>query len=187
MHYALGCSWQNGRSRLVCGWMALSFCVACQSQRPAQREPEWPKEAAPEYPGMSASDTDAGPGDQAPLSQSPLAVHYQGHPAVQKLVGSATYYADSLAGNKTASGEVYRPAGFTAAHKTLPFGTVLRVVRSDTARQTYVTVNDRGPFAGSDRIIDLSRAAASELEMLKAGVVPVTVEVLELPGSGEQR
>jgi peptidoglycan lytic transglycosylase len=94
--------------------------------------------------------------------------------------GEATYYADSLAGNATASGEPYRPESFTAAHRTLPFGTILRVKRTDNGRVTYVKVNDRGPF-GVGRVIDLSRAAARELDMLRSGVVPVRVEVLERP------
>ncbi|NLE84969.1 MAG: septal ring lytic transglycosylase RlpA family protein [Myxococcales bacterium] len=95
--------------------------------------------------------------------------------------GKATYYADSLAGNSTASGEPYDPKLHSAAHRKLPFGTVVRVTRQDTGAVTYVRVNDRGPFGSRDRVIDLSRAAAEELEMLRAGVVPVRVEVLDRP------
>ena len=94
--------------------------------------------------------------------------------ATQK--GRASYYADSLAGNKTASGEPYDPNAMTAAHRTLPFGTWV-VVRS-RGRQVKVRINDRGPFGGKGRIIDLSRAAAEELGMVKAGVVDVTVDVV---------
>ena len=92
--------------------------------------------------------------------------------------GLATYYADSLAGNKTASGEIYRPALLTAAHRKLPFGTKVRVVRLSNGRSVVVTINDRGPFAGKGRIIDLSRAAAERLQMIRAGVVEVRIEVL---------
>jgi rare lipoprotein A len=95
------------------------------------------------------------------------------------LEGKATYYGDSLAGNKTASGEVYDPRAFTAAHRTLPFGTVVRVVRLDTQRYVYVRITDRGPFGNRQRIIDLSKIAAERLGMLRAGVVKVRVEVLE--------
>lgn len=89
--------------------------------------------------------------------------------------GQATYYADSLAGHRTASGERYDPRAFTAAHRTLPFGTLVKVVRVDDGRAVTVRINDRGPFAGDERVIDLSRAAAEELGMMRAGVVAVRV------------
>lgn len=95
------------------------------------------------------------------------------------LQGKATYYSNSLSGRKTASGEVYDPKAFTAAHRTLPFGSVVRVIRTDTNRHVYVRVNDRGPFGKRDRIIDLSYVAAERLGMLRAGVVPVRVELLD--------
>ena len=114
-------------------------------------------------------------------SSSALAKQYEGKKALQTLEGKATYYADSLAGNHTASGEPYDPELFTAAHKKLPFGTVVRVVRRDNGQTTYVKINDRGPFGAKDRIIDLSKAAARELDMLGAGVVGVRVEVVERP------
>ncbi|HVJ16574.1 MAG TPA: septal ring lytic transglycosylase RlpA family protein [Polyangiaceae bacterium] len=93
--------------------------------------------------------------------------------------GEASYYADSLAGRSTASGEPYEPARFTAAHRKLPFGTMLRVKRTDDGRSVYVRVNDRGPYGGRGRIVDLSKSAAEELGMLRQGVVKVTIEVVE--------
>jgi rare lipoprotein A len=96
---------------------------------------------------------------------------------VREQRGKATYYADSLAGRRTASGERYDPKAFTAAHRSLPFGTVVRVVRVDDGREVTVRINDRGPFAGEERVIDLSRAAAERIGMLRAGVVPVRVLV----------
>ena len=78
-----------------------------------------------------------------------------------------------------ANGDVYDPRKHTAAHRKLPFGTVVRVTRRDTGAVTYVTINDRGPFGSNQRIIDLSRAAAEDLAMMKAGVVDVLVEVLD--------
>jgi rare lipoprotein A len=97
----------------------------------------------------------------------------------QTLRGLATYYHDSLSGNLTASGERYDPEDFSAAHRTLPFGTRLRVRRTDmSGSPVCVTVNDRGPFAGKKRVVDVSRRAAEHLEMVSAGVVPVLVEVL---------
>jgi rare lipoprotein A len=97
------------------------------------------------------------------------------HPPPQR--GKASWYGRALAGNPTASGEPFRPSRRTAAHKTLPFGTVVRVTRSDTGARVRVVINDRGPFV-EGRVIDLSRRAARRIDMLKAGVVPVEVEVV---------
>lgn len=94
-------------------------------------------------------------------------------------VGLASYYHDSLAGNLTANGERYDPAAPTAAHRTLPLGTVLDVVRRD-GRAVRVRVNDRGPFI-EGRILDLSRGAATALEMLREGVVEVALYLVYVP------
>ena len=83
----------------------------------------------------------------------------------------ASYYHDSLAGNLTASGVPYDPTELSAAHKTLPFGTKLRVVR-ENGNEVFVTINDRGPFI-EGRVIDLSRAAATEIGMIEDGVAEV--------------
>ncbi|MEM9725125.1 MAG: septal ring lytic transglycosylase RlpA family protein [Pseudomonadota bacterium] len=90
--------------------------------------------------------------------------------------GVASYYADSLAGNPTASGPPYDPQALTAAHRTLPFGVRLKVTRG--AAETHVTVNDRGPFIDG-RVIDLSRRAAAALDLLTIGVAEVCYEVLD--------
>jgi rare lipoprotein A len=103
---------------------------------------------------------------------------YRAAPALAVLTGAAAYYHDSLAGRPTASGEPYYPTDFTAAHRTLPFGTILRVTPSAGGPNVHVRVTDRGPFGEARRIIDLSRAAAERLGMLQAGVIPVVVEVL---------
>jgi rare lipoprotein A len=98
----------------------------------------------------------------------------------RRLRGQATYYGDAFAGRKTANGERYRPEAFTAAHRTLPFGTRVRVKRLDGKGESVcVRINDRGPFGKASRIIDLSKAAAKDLSMLRAGVVRVEVEVLK--------
>jgi rare lipoprotein A len=95
------------------------------------------------------------------------------------LRGKATYYGDQFAGRKTASGELYQPQELTAAHRTLPFGTLVRVRRIDGQQQAVcVRVTDRGPFGNQQRIIDVSKAAARKLDMLRAGVIGVVVEVL---------
>ncbi len=95
--------------------------------------------------------------------------------------GKATWYSDALAGHPTASGEDYDPQALTAAHRTLPLGTRVRVTNLGNDRTVDVRINDRGPFGRADRIIDLSRAAAEALDMIDAGVVRVRLEVLEVP------
>lgn len=130
-------------------------------------------------PSLEAMDEPKAP--LMPAKSSSLAKEYDGKKPLSTVKGKATYYADSLAGNHTANGDIYDPDEFTAAHKKLPFGTVVRVVREDTGDATYVRINDRGPFGPSDRIIDLSKAAAEEIDMMKAGVVSVRVEVLDKP------
>ncbi len=91
--------------------------------------------------------------------------------------GKASWYGPGFAGNPTASGERFRPWKRTAAHKTLPFGTVVKVTRTDTGRTVRVVINDRGPFV-QGRIIDLSRKAARRLRMIDDGVAPVEVKVV---------
>lgn len=86
--------------------------------------------------------------------------------------GWASFYGEELRGRRTASGETFNPASLTAAHRSLPFGTCVRVVRPANRRAVDVWVNDRGPYTG-DRIIDLSQAAAGKLGMMAQGVVRV--------------
>ena len=95
--------------------------------------------------------------------------------------GYASFYSDRLAGHATANGEAYDPTALTAAHRSLPFGTRVVVQRIDTGARVEVRINDRGPFAGARRVIDLSRAAAEAISMVRAGVVAVTVQVLSIP------
>jgi rare lipoprotein A len=96
--------------------------------------------------------------------------------------GAASFYSDALAGNTTANGESYDPAALTAAHRTLRFGTRVRVRREDDGRSVEVCINDRGPYVDG-RVIDLSRAAATRLGMIRAGVVDVSLEVVGHTGS----
>lgn len=93
--------------------------------------------------------------------------------------GRASYYADSLAGNRTASGERYDPSALTAASRDLPFDTRVRVTRMDTGASVIVRINDRGPFRDESRILDVSRAAAERLDMIREGVIDIRAEVLE--------
>lgn len=97
-------------------------------------------------------------------------------------VGMASFYSQRFAGRRTASGERYDPAALTAAHRTLPLGTVLRVTHIDVRGQplgppVVVRVNDRGPYAAG-RILDLSMAAARRLGIIESGVVRVKIEIV---------
>jgi len=96
---------------------------------------------------------------------------------VAVLHGKASYYYGRWIGRKTANGEIYRATDVTAAHKTLPFNTMVRVTNLKNGKSVIVRINNRGPYI-KGRIIDLSLVAAQEIEMTKAGVVPVRVEVL---------
>jgi rare lipoprotein A len=93
--------------------------------------------------------------------------------------GIASWYGPEFDGRPTASGEIFNSSLFTAAHPSLPFGTQLRITNKHNDKQVVVRVNDRGPFV-SARIIDLSRAAAEQLDMLVTGTAPVIVEDLEI-------
>ena len=106
------------------------------------------------------------------LSGMPLAIRQ----TVQR--GKASYYGDSFKGKRTASGEIYNPRKLTAAHRTLPFGTRVRVTNLFNDKSVIVRINDRGPFIKS-RIIDLSRAAAEKLDMIDNGVIEVLIEIIE--------
>jgi rare lipoprotein A len=97
--------------------------------------------------------------------------------------GNASWYAKKFHGHKTASGEVYDMFAMTAAHKSLPLPSYVRVTRTDNGKSCIVRVNDRGPFHRG-RIIDLSYAAAARLDMIRIGEAPVEIEVIS---AGEAR
>jgi rare lipoprotein A len=92
--------------------------------------------------------------------------------------GVASYYARSFHGEETASGETFNQNELVAAHKTLPFGTRVKVTNLDNGKQVTVRIVDRGPFE-QGRIIDLSRVAAARLDLLEDGVVSVKIEKVD--------
>ncbi|HCJ28294.1 MAG TPA: septal ring lytic transglycosylase RlpA family lipoprotein [Pseudomonas sp.] len=92
--------------------------------------------------------------------------------------GQASYYARSFHGEKTASGEIFNQNELVAAHKTLRFGTRVKVTNLDNGKQVTVRIVDRGPFEPG-RIIDLSRVAAGKLDLLEDGIVRVKIEKVE--------
>ena len=109
-----------------------------------------------------------------------------------ELKGQASYYAEPYHGRPTASGEIFDTyKDMTAAHRTLPFNTLVRVTNEDNGRNVDVRINDRGPFV-KGRVIDLSLKAARELDMVRAGVAPVKLTILgeskkEQRGEGKAR
>ena len=93
----------------------------------------------------------------------------------------ASYYGEAFQGRPTSSGEIFDMYAMTAAHKTLPFGTMLEVTNLENGNSVVVRVNDRGPFV-ADREIDLSQGAAEKLGMITAGVARVSISILSEPG-----
>ena len=92
--------------------------------------------------------------------------------------GEASWYGPGFYGNRTANGELFRPGTLTAAHRTLPFGTKVRVTNLWNGRSAIVRINDRGPFHGR-RVIDLAHGAASQLGLISSGIAQVKLEVLQ--------
>lgn len=130
--------------------------------------------AAPRYTHAQSDSTTApdivtSPDDDAGASQQASGNFYQ--------TGEASYYANKFHGRKTASGQRYDRSKFTAAHRTLPFGTMVRVTNQKNNLTVTVRVNDRGPQKRS-RIIDLSAAAAKEIKMISDGIVRVGIEIV---------
>ena len=105
-------------------------------------------------------------------------------PPAENLHGVASWYGEEFAGRTTANGEIFDPLLLTAAHRTLPFGTVLDITNPKTTKTVRVRVNDRGPYIGS-RVIDLSYAAAQQIGLIEPGIGEVDIKIVHL-GSGER-
>jgi len=130
------------------------------AQRPAARPEPAPQPPAPTIPPRAAPPPT---GDTAKSTQQR---------------GRISMYGINFAGKKTASGESFDPAALTMAHRTLPFGTRVRVTNLENQRSVEVVVNDRGPFVAG-RIADLSLAAARQIDMIDDGVVEALLDILE--------
>jgi rare lipoprotein A len=113
-----------------------------------------------------------------PALPAPIAPAPRSPRVIQVSNGEASWYGPGFFGNRTASGEVLRPGTLTAAHRTLPFGTRVRVTNLWNGRQAVVRINDRGPFHGG-RVIDLAHGAAQELGVVASGVARVKLEILQ--------
>lgn len=99
--------------------------------------------------------------------------------------GYATYYSDIFHGRKTASGQVYNKNEMVCAHRKLPFNSYLKVTNLSNQKTVIVRVIDRGPYGGNGYIIDLSRAAAKELNMIQAGIARVSIELVSKPAKDD--
>ena len=124
---------------------------------------------------LAAAEPVAGVPDAAGIPRP--GVHMSAHYRTTSLTGVASWYGGHHAGRQTASGEIFSTALRTAAHRNLPFGTMLRVTNLRNGRTSVVRVNDRGPFVGG-RSIDLSEQAARDLAMVDDGLAPVRLEIL---------
>ena len=118
--------------------------------------------------GNKTSETGKGEESRAPASGRVLLT----------LEGVASYYAEDFNGKLTSNGETYDMNGLTAAHRTFPFGTKVRVTNLENGKSVIVRINDRGPFK-EGRIIDLSRGAAERVDLIPTGTARVKLEVLE--------
>jgi len=106
------------------------------------------------------------------------AAHHKSKQAAQySTTGIASWYGPGFAGEKTANGERYKPSGLTAAHKTLPFGTCVKVTNLANNESVIVRINDRGPYVRG-RLIDLSQGAAKKISMLHHGTTKVKIETI---------
>ncbi len=114
----------------------------------------------------------------APVAPQPIAPAPASPRVVKVSSGEASWYGPGFFGNRTANGEVFRPGTLTAAHRTLPFGTKVRVTNLWNGRIAVVRINDRGPFHGS-RVIDLAHGAAQKLGLTASGIAQVKLEVLQ--------
>lgn len=104
----------------------------------------------------------------------------------QKASGLSAWYGQRAHGKPTASGKIFDSTQLTAAHRTLPFGTLVKVTNKRNKKSTVVKITDRGPSA-KKYIIDISRQAANAIDMRKQGVAPVTLEIVALPAASKKK
>ncbi|HEX6309827.1 MAG TPA: septal ring lytic transglycosylase RlpA family protein [Longimicrobiales bacterium] len=164
--------------RVIVNLAGTAFLAAsCAANTPASVTPD----PVPQIAGAVRGTTDAPVVTASPERITPEPARV---PApLEEVEGEATYYASKFEGRRAASGIVFRNSEPYAAHRTYPFGTLVRVTSLVNDRSVLVRIVDRGPHGSSARarrtIIDLSQSAARELDFLRAGRIPVRVEVLE--------
>jgi rare lipoprotein A len=154
----------------------LAACTTAPPTSPASRTAAPRPAAAPQHdaPGQAPDEMPS----PVPLTERPRPELLGGEVPREFQRGTASWYGPRFNGRRTASGERFDMREFTAAHRTLPFGTLVRVHSLVNGRDVDVRITDRGPYAGN-RIIDLSRAAAEELGMLGLGFKEVVLMVPE--------
>jgi len=163
--------------------LCLPACATSDMPPAAHAAGARPIAAAPRTVTKTAPRS-ASPAEQPPAPRAErrdgqiLEDRYKNGHALAVYRGEATYYGEAFRGRRTASGEPFDPTEFTAAHRSLPFGTVVRVVCPKSRRAVYVRINDCGQFGSRRRIIDLSPAAAARLDIVRLGVADVRVEVV---------
>jgi rare lipoprotein A len=173
----------NFLQNLVCFlvFIAITGCAARRVTSGGQPAPTQPSEAPADTIESTKRSTDAArqPTSASPPAASPKRGKPSQGPAPAGYLeeGNASWYGVPFNGRRASNGEIYDMYKLTAAHRTLPFETVVRVTNLHNGKSTTVRVTDRGPFV-ENRIIDLSLAAAREIESVGPGVVPVRVEVL---------
>jgi rare lipoprotein A len=162
--------------KLISSAIILALMAACTPQ-PVYRsgKPSRPQKTA--SAGSGARGTGKTPVARAGPTAHPVEVGDISTAGAYQL-GVASYYGKAFHGRKTANGETFNMYKLTAAHRVLPLGTRVKVTNLSNGRWVEVKVNDRGPFI-EGRILDLSFAAALELEMVKAGTARVMIELLE--------
>ena len=161
-------------------YISTQLLLGCAAKRPiANRQPA----PAPPTPAPAETVENAKRGTSVPPSpSSPTHPKHSKTPPTPAPVGyteegNASWYGNPFHGRRASNGEVYDMYKLTAAHRTLPFETMVRVTNLNNGKTTTVRITDRGPFV-DNRILDLSQAAAREIESIGPGVVPVRIEVL---------
>jgi rare lipoprotein A len=168
--------------RTVAITMVLAILAGCGGghHRHRARASSAGSEAPAPSPPAETVGAPVEPAPQPAPSEAPAepTTDWASAPALESFTGRVSFYADSLSGHRTANGERYDPHALTCASRDLPFGSLVRVTRLDTGASVVVRVNDRGPWGRRTRILDLSRAAAEAIDMIRAGVVEVRADVV---------
>ncbi len=188
LHGATGkFSWMAPFASVACALAFLISAGGCSGRRPiVGSAPTAPISTPPsmEEEAKRSTSTEAQPKPSgAPPKRSRPADN--GAPIYTE-EGNASWYGEPFHGRKASNGEVYDMNKLTAAHRTLPFDSMVRVTNLSNGKTTTVRITDRGPFV-DNRIIDLSRAAAQEIESIGPGIVPVRIEVLSGPDPAAER
>jgi rare lipoprotein A len=160
------------RAALVAATLGMAPLAASTAASPAENM--LPLEASAEI----AATAEIVPLVEAPINAAAESQPVEAPAATRLGSGSASYYASKFHGRRTASGEAFDNGAMTAAHRTLPFGSIVRVTNPANGRSVVVRINDRGPFTRG-RMIDVSRAAADELGLVARGHATVELELIE--------